>query len=134
MYLDGLISQARTFNQGLQRSISDSFVRTFIAGFSVGGSASSVNFEVINATVSGNSLVVAATSSNVNLVWLSYIVYSSSSLQATYLVSSGSVGLGLSNANFALLEAGTTSLYGFSEFTSSSGTYFDIDSRLSSQL
>lgn len=94
--------------------MSDSFVRNFVAGFSVGGSASAVNFEVINATVSGNNLVVAATSTNVNLVWLSYIVYSSSSLQATYLVSSGSIGIGLSNANFALLEAGTTSIFGFS--------------------
>lgn len=65
---------------------------------------------------------------------MSYIVYSSSSLRSAYLVSSGSLGLGNFGTNSDLLEAGTTSIFGFSEFTSSSSSYFQFDARLSSQL
>lgn len=88
----------------------------------------------MNATVTGNTLSLSATSSNVNVVWMSYIVYSSSSLQASYLVLSGSTSIGVFDTNSSLLEAGTTSIYGFSEFVSSSASYFDVDSRLNSLL
>ena len=122
------------FNQALTRSINDPFVRTFIAGFSVGGSTSPISFDLVNATVTGNTVSLAASSSNVITVLMNYVVYSSSSLQASYLVSSGSSGIGVFDTNSNLLEAGTTFIYGFSEFTDSSGSYFDIDSRLSSLL
>ena len=42
--------------------------------------------------------------------------------------------MGNFDTNSGAIEAGTTSIFGFSEFSSSSKSYFNIDSRISSSL
>lgn len=67
-------------------------------------------------------------------MFVSYIVYDSTSLQRSYLVTQGSAGLGISSVNNSKFLAGTTRLFGFHGFVSPSNNYFDYSSRISSQL
>ena len=67
-------------------------------------------------------------------MYVSYIVYDSTSLQKSYLVAQGSASLGISSVNNSKFLAGTTKLFGFNSFVSSSNNYFDYSSRINSQL
>lgn len=89
---------------------------------------------ISNSKSSGNSLSTSINTNFAKVVDVSYIVYDSSSLQRSYLVSQGSVSIGLTSINNTKFFAGTTNLFGFNEFQSSSNNYFDYSSRVNSFL
>lgn len=92
------------------------------------------SLSITNAVTSGNNLNFSINTNFLKTVFVSYIVYDSPSLQRSYLVSQGSVGLGISSVNNSRFYAGTTNLFGFNGFVSSSNNYFDYSSRVNSQL
>lgn len=123
------------FSTALRKSISNSVVVTFISGMEVLNTNNlPLTLSITNSRSSGNSLNISVNTNFIKIVDISYIVYDSSSLQRSYLVSQGSVGLGSTSVNNSKFFAGTTNLLGYNGFVSPSNNYFDYSCRMNSLL
>lgn len=126
---------SQQFTTSLTSVISNPVVVTFVSGFEVANlNNSPYSISVTNAVASGNTLNFSVNTNFLKTVFISYIVYDSSNLQRSFLVAQGSVGLGISSVNNTKFFAGTTNLFGFNGFVSSSNNYFDYSSRVNSKL